>query len=252
MHVTPTAALHLTSEWFIAPGQEQAVAAVLPALVAQVQAQEPDTLAYLVHTPWPPTADLVPLPPGRPHTLLFFEIYRDKAAFHRHVQGPVFTAFVREHGRLFVAANGAPFTFVSFLRLAHGFIRDSAMAATPAENRHPAVMFEVLAQDRQKLLDFYGNVFGWHYQPDAQGFAYVRFPAEKRALLGGIGQADASDPAYQAGRNFYLEVDDLEQAIARVDAAGGSQWVAPTRVDGYEFAMVKDPEGNIVGLIKRF
>jgi predicted enzyme related to lactoylglutathione lyase/quinol monooxygenase YgiN len=251
MHVTPAEALHLTSEWFIAPGQDQAVAAVLPALVAQVQEQEPDTLAYLVHTPWPPAPDLVPLPPGRPHTLLFFEIYRDKAAFHRHVQGPVFTAFVREHGRLFVAANGAPFTFVSFLRLAHGFIRDTALAPA-ADNRHPAVMFEVLAHDRQTLLDFYGRVFGWHYEQDAEGFAYIRFPAEERALLGGIGQADATDPAYQAGRNFYLQVDDLERTIAMVVAAGGSLWVAPTSVDGYEFAMVKDPEDNIVGLVRHF
>ena len=49
-----------------------------------------------------------------------------------------------------------------------------------------------------------------------------------------------------------FEVDDLEAAIDRVVMAGGSKFVDPTPVDGYTFAMVKDPEGNPIGLIKPF
>jgi hypothetical protein len=32
-------------------------------------------------------------------------------------------------------------------------------------------------------------------------------------------------------------------------AAGGTRYVDPQTVDGYTFAMFKDPEGNVVGLL---
>lgn len=123
-------ALHLTSEWFIQPGRETDVARVLPKLVADVLATEPDTLVYLVHKPRPPGA-LQSLPPPDPGSLLFFEVYRDEEAFQRHVNGPVFSAFVREHGAMFISANGKPFTFVEFLTLEHGFMRADAGTVLP-------------------------------------------------------------------------------------------------------------------------
>lgn len=120
------AALHLTSEWFIQPGREAEVARVIPKLVAAVHAAEPDTLVYFVHKPRPAGATLQSLPPPAPNSLLFFEVYRDADAFHRHVNGAIFTGFVAEHGALFICANGKPFTFVEFLTLEHGFMRAEA------------------------------------------------------------------------------------------------------------------------------
>jgi quinol monooxygenase YgiN len=119
-------ALHLTSEWFIQPGCEREVARVIPELVALVLEQEPDTLVYLVHKPRPPGGALQSLPPPNASSLLFFEVYRDVDAFHRHVNGAVFTRFVNDFGHLFIGANGKPFTFVEFLTLEHGFMRAGA------------------------------------------------------------------------------------------------------------------------------
>ena len=106
-------ALHLTSEWFIQPGREHDVARVIPQLVADVHAGEPDTLIYFAHKPKPPTSTVQSLPPPVPNSLLFFEVYRDA----------VFTRFVADHGALSIPANGCPFTFVEFIQLEHGFMR---------------------------------------------------------------------------------------------------------------------------------
>ncbi|HEV2864307.1 MAG TPA: VOC family protein [Pyrinomonadaceae bacterium] len=119
-------------------------------------------------------------------------------------------------------------------------------------NRHPAVMFELIALDQQKLKDFYSQVFGWSYETGTGGFAYVHFPAEARPLLGGIGQAQAGVPGFEPGHNFYLLVEDLEAAIGRAVEAGGVKYVDPTSVDGYRFAIIHDPEGNPIGLLEPF
>lgn len=119
----PPDALHLTSEWFIKPGCEGEVDQALLKLVAEVYANEPDTLIYMPHRPLFDTLELQSLPPADRASVLFFEVYRNEAAFHRHVTGPVFTHFVAEYGHLFVSSNGKPYTTVEFLHLAKGFIR---------------------------------------------------------------------------------------------------------------------------------
>jgi predicted enzyme related to lactoylglutathione lyase/quinol monooxygenase YgiN len=254
MTATSTKLVSLTSKWFIRPGREAAVIPALERLADAVREGEPDTLAYLVHTPLG-VAALQSRPPSEPGTVLFVEVYASPEAFDRHVKGPIFTDFVREHGSCFVAANGSPFTFVEFLERRAGFIRTAAippLREAAHENRHPAVMFEILAKSQQPLLDFYQRVFGWRYEVGTGGFAYVPFPVETMPLLGGIGQANEKQKGFEAGRNFYLLVDDLPATIEAVKAAGGSAYVDPTKIDSYELAMVKDPEGNVVGLMKPF
>lgn len=249
--------MHLTSRWFVRPGREAEAAEALSRLVADVRAQEPETLVYMVHMSRPDDGELQSLPPADPASVLFFEVYRDVQAFQRHLNGPAFQGFVTEHGGLFVAANGRPFTVVEFLTMRDGFIRPgqkerAAGAGAVAPNRHPAVMFEVMAKDQKRLLTFYRQVFGWDYVKGTGDFAYVKFPVESLPLLGGIGQANPTEPGFQAGRNFYLLVDDLAETIAKVTRAGGSEYVPRTSIDGYEFAMIKDPEENVVGLMKPF
>lgn len=246
--------LSLTSQWFIRPGQEADAFAALERLALDVHEHEPDTLVYLVHSP-SVNSTLQSLPPPDPSSVLFFEIYRSVSAFHAHVDGPIFTRFLEQHGALFVAANGKPFVFVEFLARRAGFIRASEVVAAPAastDNRHPSVMFEIIANHQANLQSFYHEVFGWTYTTGTEGFAYVKFPLHPTPLLGGIGQAQAQVPGLAPGRNFYLLVDDLAVAIERAVSAGGTRLMEPVEADGYHFAMIEDPEGNPVGLVKPF
>lgn len=123
---------------------------------------------------------------------------------------------------------------------------------TGPANAHPSVMFEIIARDQAAMQRFYADVFGWRYDTGGSGFAYVHFPLRARPLLGGIGQADPATPGFEPGRNFYLLVDDLQAAIDRALAHGGAPYMPPAAADGYRFAMIRDPEGNPVGLIEPF
>jgi uncharacterized protein len=247
----------LTSTWFIRPGCEEAVDAALQQLAVDVEQHEPDTLTYLVHLPYQSDSRLQSLPPADPLSVLFFETYRNADAFFKHVNGPVFTGFVQQYGHLFVSSNGKPFTFVDYLETRAGFMRTGATVGTTltpgtAVNQHPSVMFEIIATDQAALKTFYSSVFGWNYQSGTAGFAYIPFPAQTLPLLGGIGQTEPNTPGYEPGKNFYLRVEDLEASIDRAVTNGGSRYVDPVSVDGYHFAIIRDPEGNPVGLIKPF
>jgi predicted enzyme related to lactoylglutathione lyase len=48
----------------------------------------------------------------------------------------------------------------------------------------------------------------------------------------------------------YIQVDDLEAALVRVDAAGGKKLVGPIPLpDGRRFAWISDTAGNVIGLL---
>ncbi len=124
----------LISRWFLRPAKEKQGWEALKGLAREVEAKEPNTLAYLVHTPLD-GAKLQSLPPSDPTWVEFFEIYRNAQAFDHHVNGEVFTKFVDEHGALFVPNDkGEPFTTVLFMSLQAGFAR---LEALPPEQGAP-------------------------------------------------------------------------------------------------------------------
>ncbi|HYJ03884.1 MAG TPA: antibiotic biosynthesis monooxygenase [Chthoniobacterales bacterium] len=125
----------LISVWTVRQGHEKAAIAVLKRVAAQVQAEEKDTLAYLIHVP---DMSQPSLPTPSRFEVVFFEIYRNKAAFEKHVTGPVFQNFVKRHKRLFLCMQVAgpdgkkidwPYSTVEFLTRQAGFIRPEAIAA---------------------------------------------------------------------------------------------------------------------------
>jgi predicted enzyme related to lactoylglutathione lyase len=49
----------------------------------------------------------------------------------------------------------------------------------------------------------------------------------------------------------YVQVDDLAAYLARAESLGGKTAIKPTDIPGGgAFAMVQDPDGNMVGLYK--
>lgn len=113
------------------------------------------------------------------------------------------------------------------------------------------IFFEVLAKDQAAQRAFYEYVFGWRLEPGESGFDYVAFPPPV-AVRGGVGQAQPGQPGQDPGANFYVMVDDIEHTLARVVERRGSIVLPSTSVDGYTFAMFKDPEGNTVGVVSPF
>jgi predicted enzyme related to lactoylglutathione lyase len=51
---------------------------------------------------------------------------------------------------------------------------------------------------------------------------------------------------------FYIQVEDIQDSLAKIQQAGGKKLVGPVPLpDGKKFAWFSDPEGNMVGLITK-
>ena len=113
----------LMSKWTILPGKHEAAVHALRELAGQVQLSEPDTWAYTVHTPDFAQASL---PTPAAGEVIFFEIYKDEAAFTAHVNGATFVQFVNQHGHLFLSDNARPYVSVEIMTRQAGFVRERA------------------------------------------------------------------------------------------------------------------------------
>ena len=123
----------LTTTWTLKPGKEKLAIAAIRRLAQQVKQHEAGTLIYLAHVPDMSQASM-PTPSNL--EVVFYEVYRNKAAFCAHVTGPYFQAFVAKYGDLFLSTKGEcadpksvgkPFSTIEFLELKAGFIRPNAM-----------------------------------------------------------------------------------------------------------------------------
>lgn len=111
---------------------------------------------------------------------------------------------------------------------------------------HPVVHWEIGGHDLPGLREFYAKVFGWMITDAGPGYALVH-PADG-GFGGGLMQNAQGTPPYVT---VYIQVDDLDVALGHVRAYGGTPLVPPTPInESAAFALFRDPEGNIVGLLR--
>jgi hypothetical protein len=66
---------------------------------------------------------------------------------------------------------------------------------------------------------------------------------------GGVG---AGPEGYDGHVTFYVEVPDVEGALARAEELGGSRMMGPDEVmPGLVIGLLADPEGHVVGVLTR-
>ena len=49
---------------------------------------------------------------------------------------------------------------------------------------------------------------------------------------------------------FYVEVPDVEAALAKVESLGGPRLMGPEVMGPVEIGIFNDPEGHMIGLVK--
>lgn len=116
--------------------------------------------------------------------------------------------------------------------------------------KHPVVWFEVIGDSSDALQGFYGELFEWTLKKDDTPLQYGMIePKEgERGIGGGVGQ---SANGFPKGTRFYVSTPDLEASVKRAVALGGKQIMPPTDLpDGPAIALIADPEGQVVGLVK--
>jgi predicted enzyme related to lactoylglutathione lyase len=118
------------------------------------------------------------------------------------------------------------------------------------------VHFEIPADDVERAKSFYGSVFDWDLntmQMDEGEYTIATttpvdesmMPTEPGAVNGGLMQRSDETPSPV----ITIDVDDIEQSLKDVEAAGGTTVTPRTPIPGMgAFGYFKDPEGNVMGL----
>ena len=113
---------------------------------------------------------------------------------------------------------------------------------------NPVTWFEIIGGDAAALQSFYRDVFSWKLsESNPQMGNYSMVDNEGQGIGGGV----AGDPGDQARVTVYIQVDDPDTYLKKVEAGGGKVLMPTTTVmEGVTIAMFSDPAGNTMGLLK--
>ena len=114
---------------------------------------------------------------------------------------------------------------------------------------NPVGRFEIAANDLGTVRRFYTDLFDWKESSENREKYSIVDPGE--GINGIVFRADPGVPTFVT---FYVEVDDVDGYLARVEKLGGTVYLpaTPSPVPGEKaFGLFGDPEGNIVGLRQR-
>jgi predicted enzyme related to lactoylglutathione lyase len=119
----------------------------------------------------------------------------------------------------------------------------------------PVVHFEVIGKDREKLVGYYSEMFGWDINTNnPANYGIVTRDGNTNADGAGIGGGVGSAPDGSDGHGvtFYVEVPSVEDALAKAESLGGQRLWGPSEVPGMPIVLghFKDPEGHLIGLVQ--
>ena len=112
---------------------------------------------------------------------------------------------------------------------------------------NPVVHFEVAGNDGPALQKFYSDMFDWKIDSsNPMGYGLFDTDSDGQGIGGGV-TAGENGPSV----TIYVEVPDLDAALAKVATLGGKTVMEPTVIpDMVTFAVFADPEGNMIGMVK--
>lgn len=126
---------------------------------------------------------------------------------------------------------------------------------------NPVVHFEISGDDKARMVKFYQSAFGWQAQQlGAEMGDYIlvqttetdpatSMPKEPARINGGFYQR-TKDPQYKYP-SIVIAVDNLNESMEKVKAAGGSIHGEVQEIPGYgTFVSIIDTEGNRIGLMQ--
>ena len=117
----------------------------------------------------------------------------------------------------------------------------------------PVVHFEIIGKDAEKLQSYYSDLFGWKIDSDnPMNYGIVQRDGNVNADGVGIGGGIGPGPdGYPGHVTVYVEVPDVEAALAKAESLGGSRVMGPEKVmEQVEIGLFNDPEGHVVGVVK--
>jgi len=108
----------------------------------------------------------------------------------------------------------------------------------------PVTHVEIMGPDRDQLVRFYGESFGWLFEPHDE-MTYTMFRTAPGGIGGGIGVPQDGKPSV----SVYAEVEDLDATLSQALRLGATGKMGPMDIGGgARIAMFADPAGNVFGL----
>jgi uncharacterized protein len=108
----------------------------------------------------------------------------------------------------------------------------------------PVVHFEIGCKDKAAASAFYAGMFNWTIDHGPAGMIDT---GSKEGIQGHVAALGHEPHQFT---HFYVQVDDVAAALAKVESLGGKVVVPPVPIPTGTFAWFADPEGNTVGLWK--
>jgi uncharacterized protein len=124
---------------------------------------------------------------------------------------------------------------------------------------NPVVHFEMPAEDRKRMAQFYTKAFGWQTEmlgPEMNDYVVVTTtesddngPKTPGAINGGFFPKKEAWPAQYP--SVVIAVDDIEVAMDKVSDAGGKVLGEPMEIPGIgQYVSFSDTEGNRVSMLQ--
>lgn len=126
---------------------------------------------------------------------------------------------------------------------------------------NPVVHFEMPAEDRKRISEFYSKVFGWKTEQLGEEMGnYVvatttesdeQGPKKPGTINGGFFQRTDDKPAQYP--SVVIAVDNIKEYVKNVENNGGKSLGEPWEIPGIGiYASFLDTESNRVGMIQPF
>jgi predicted enzyme related to lactoylglutathione lyase len=117
----------------------------------------------------------------------------------------------------------------------------------------PVVHFEIVGTDAEKLKIYYSQLFEWEIDSNnPMSYGIVEREANLNDDGVGIGGGISAGPEGYGGHvTFYVQVPDVEAALAKAESLGGTRMMGPDQVmDNLVIGLFNDPEGNTIGVMQ--
>jgi len=106
---------------------------------------------------------------------------------------------------------------------------------------------EIPSTNLNRTTEFFINLFKWDFKPFGKG--YLLYNTHK-GLTVGLRKVDTIKSGDTT--TFHINVPDIEAVLKKASEIGGSIFRGKTIIPamGY-YALIKDPDGNIIGLYQK-
>jgi uncharacterized protein len=111
---------------------------------------------------------------------------------------------------------------------------------------HLIAHVEIPSTDLDKSKEFYNKIFGWEFKPFGNGYLLFN---NRKGITAGLRKADS----IVKGDNtiFHVWVESIDETLKKVTESGGKTEREKTTIPVMGFyALLNDPDGNIIGLFQ--